>query len=108
MAVLELNESNFNNTIQNEKIVLVDFWASWCGPCKLIAPVLEEVESELNEDELIAKVNVDENPTLSKQYGIMSIPTLLLFKDGNVTDKMTGLPRGDAKGTIKNFIDKNK
>lgn len=106
MAILKLDESNFDQTINSGSVVLVDFWAAWCGPCKLIAPILEEVEGEVSGKAVVGKVNVDENESLSRKYGIMSIPSLFVFKDGKVIDKMVGLPR-DAKSAIINLIERN-
>ncbi len=107
MAVLHLDQSSFDQTVNSGNVVLVDFWASWCGPCRLIAPVLEQEEQEIKGKAVIAKVNVDENEELSRRYGIMSIPSLLVFKDGKVIDKMIGLPRGDAKTVIINLLNKH-
>ena len=89
--VLNLNDGNFDSEINKGAIpVLVDFWAPWCGPCRMIAPVLEELGSELNGKLKIAKVNVDENPELAGEFGIRSIPTLLVFKGGVVQQQMVG------------------
>ncbi len=81
MAIVNVKDAEFKDTIQ-EGVVLVDFWAPWCGPCKMIAPVLEELNGKLGDTVKIAKVNVDDNPETAGQYGVMSIPTLKLFKDG--------------------------
>jgi len=87
--ILELDDTNFGKTIENG-IVLVDFWAAWCGPCKVFTPVLEEVA---NEDTTITvtKVNVDDNSDLAGKYNVMSIPTLLFFKDGQLKDTSVGV-----------------
>jgi len=88
---IEINETNFDNEVlQSNQPVLVDFWADWCGPCKMIAPVLEEIAVELAGRVKVAKVDVDSNPTLAARYGIRSIPTLLYFEAGELRDKTIG------------------
>jgi len=87
---LEIKDANFEEVIATDKPVLVDFWAEWCGPCKMIGPVVEELASEYGEKAVIGKVNVDENPVTSAKFGIRSIPTLLVFKNGTIVDKQVG------------------
>jgi len=82
------NSETFNE-MTNKGLKLVDFWASWCGPCKMLAPVLDEIASETSEFEII-KVEVDENPELAAQYEVMSVPTLFIMKDGQIVDQMQG------------------
>ena len=85
-----LTEQNFKETIENsDKPVLVDFWASWCGPCQMLAPIIEELDAELT-DVLVAKVDVDQEQSLAMDYKVVSIPTLLLFKNGEVAERMIG------------------
>jgi len=94
---LNIDESTFDAEVkQAAGLVMVDFWAPWCGPCRLIAPVLEELASEHGEAVKITKVNVDENQILAGQYGIRSIPSLLFFKDGQVVDQVVGAQPKDA------------
>ncbi|WP_366924801.1 thioredoxin [Metallumcola ferriviriculae] len=94
--IKQLNDKNFNEEVKQGK-VLVDFWAPWCGPCKMMAPVLEEVSQEV-EQVTIAKVNVDENPTVAARFGVMSIPTLALLADGEEIDRIVGFV---DKATLK-------
>lgn len=87
---LELNDTNFDQAINGDKPVLVDFWAEWCGPCKMIGPVVEELAGDYEGKAVIAKLNVDENPQVTARFGVRSIPTLLVFKNGQVVDKQIG------------------
>jgi thioredoxin 1 len=99
--VKHITDADFQATVANG-VTLVDFWAPWCGPCKMIAPVLEEIAGELGGKAQFVKINVDDNPQVAGQYGIMSIPTLLLFKDGKKVDQKVGaLP----KPALKSFIE---
>ncbi|MBS4176109.1 thioredoxin [Lederbergia citrea] len=95
MAITHATDQNFAAET-GEGVVLVDFWAPWCGPCKMIAPVLEELDAELGEKAKIVKVDVDDNQETASQYGIMSIPTLVVFKDGEVVDKAVGFQPKEA------------
>jgi thioredoxin 1 len=91
-GTIEVNESNFDSEVmKSDKPVVVDFWAEWCGPCKMIAPVLDEIAKEKAGVVKVAKVNVDNNQSLSFKYNIRAIPSLLFFKNGQVRDQVTGM-----------------
>lgn len=91
MATVKIDNSNFeSDVLKASEPVVVDFWAEWCEPCKMIAPALEEISSEMAGQVKIAKVNIDENPELAAQYGVRSIPTLLMFKNGEIAANMVG------------------
>jgi len=92
-----LTKENFQKTVE-QGVSLVDFWAPWCGPCRMQEPIIEELAREIGDRATIAKLNVDDEPELASRYGVMSIPTLILFKDGQPVDKLVGL---QSKETLK-------
>ncbi|WP_017473349.1 thioredoxin [Amphibacillus jilinensis] len=95
MAIVNASDANFA-TETGSGLVLADFWAPWCGPCKMIGPVLEELSEEMNDKVKIVKLNVDDNQETASKFGVMSIPTLLLFKDGEVVDQVVGFQPKEA------------
>ena len=104
-TILKLIDAVFETqVIKSEKPILVDYWAEWCGPCKMMAPVLEEVAEDLSDKVLIGKLNVDENPQTPPKYGIRGIPTLMLFKNGEVVGTQVG---AISKSDLVSFIEDN-
>ncbi|HNE50155.1 MAG: thioredoxin [Chitinophagales bacterium] len=102
MAVEFTNDNFKEKVLDNNGVALVDFWAEWCGPCRLIGPVVEELSKEFDGKAVIGKLNVDDNREIAAQFGIMSIPTLLLFKNGQLVDKHVGVAsKSDLKKKIE-------
>ena len=103
MATKAVTDASFqDDVIGSDKPVLVDFWAEWCGPCKMIGPSLEELSDELGEQVTIAKINIDENPDAPGRYGVRGIPTMILFKDGSpAATKVGAAPKGAIKGWLE-------
>ena len=103
---LEFMDNNFENEVINsDKLVLVDFWADWCGPCKMLTPTLEQLSNEYSDKIVVGKVNVDDNQQLASQYGIMSIPTVMIFKGGKIVEQFIGVqPKGVYEGSIKKYL----
>lgn len=102
MATVKVDKNNFKaNVLDSSEPVVVDFWAEWCGPCKMIAPALEDIATELNGKVKVAKLNIDENPELAAQFGVRSIPTLMIFKAGEVADMKVGAA---PKTVLSNWI----
>jgi len=98
---IKLTDGNFHEELQSDVPVLVDFWAEWCGPCRALAPTLEKIAEEYDGKLKIGKLNVDENPALAGQYGVRSIPTMILFKDGKEVGKIIGaLPQNEIESAL--------
>ena len=103
MAIIATNTS-FDSLLEGEKLVIVDFWATWCGPCRMLSPLLDEVEGEMSDKVTVVKVNVDDADEIAMRYRIMSIPTLLFFKNGQIVDKTVGAM---PKSTLVDKINAN-
>jgi len=103
MTIIQVSDDTFDNDVlKNDKSVLVDFYADWCGPCKMVAPILEEISDEMKDKLIIAKHNIDDNPNVPTRYGVRGIPTMLLFKDGKLVDTKVG---AIPKKNIKEWLD---
>ncbi len=104
--VLQVSDGNFDSEVlQASQPVLVDFWASWCGPCKAIAPVIDALAEQYADQVRIAKLNVDENPATPGKYGVRGIPTLILFKDGQIVDQLVGVvPRQQLENLLQKVL----
>jgi thioredoxin 1 len=104
--IMTVDQDNFQkNVLDAQKPVLIDFWAPWCGPCRAVAPIVEELAKEYNGKAEFAKVNVDESPILASQYGVMSIPTIIVFKDGKPVEQVIGYkPKNELKKVIDNVL----
>ena len=100
---IELTDANFEEVVlKSDKPVLVDFWAEWCGPCRMVGPIVEELSKDFEGKAVVGKVNVDNNPNVSMQFGIRNIPTLLIFKGGKMVDKQVGaVPKSVLDGKLK-------
>ena len=97
----QVTDSNFDETLKNNKVALIDFWANWCGPCRALAPTIEELAKENSGKILIGKLDVDENPATAERFQVFSIPTMILFKDGKETERLVGLcPKSRIADTI--------
>jgi thioredoxin 1 len=103
-AVQAVTDNDFDNVLNGGKPVFVDFWAPWCGPCRLIGPIVEELAPSYQGKAVITKLNVDDNPNVAQRYGVTSIPTLMMFKDGKLVDRMVGAA---PKNALQQFIDRN-
>lgn len=105
-AIKNCNENDFENEVLKSNLpVIVDFWAEWCGPCKMLTPILEELSNEMKNEINVVKVNLDENQDLAMKYSIRSIPSLLLFKEGNLIDTKVGLlPKNEIVTWLKSKI----
>ena len=103
-AVQQVGDADFDQVLSGGKPVFVDFWAPWCGPCRLIGPIVEELAPGYEGKAVIAKMNVDDNPMVAQRYGVTSIPTLMMFKDGKLVDRMIGAA---PKNALQQFIDRN-
>lgn len=104
--IIELTDLNFEDEVlKSDKLVLVDFWAEWCAPCKMIAPIVEEIANEYADRLKVGKLNVDYNPKTAMKYGIMSIPTLLLFQNGRVIEQIVGaMPKKNLLAKLEKYL----
>jgi thioredoxin 1 len=105
IKILKLTDADFDAQVKGQPLLVVDFWAEWCGPCRMIAPVLEELATEYDGRLTVGKINVDENRNLTERFGIRSIPTLVFFRDGTKVDQVIGAhPKGTIKAKIEQLL----
>ena len=103
---VEVNDSNFEEVVlKSDKLVIIDFWAEWCGPCRMVAPIIEEISEEYDGKVLVAKVDVDTNPDISSKLGIRNIPTVMFFKNGEMVDKQVGaVPKSNFVSKLESLL----
>jgi thioredoxin 1 len=103
-SVQQIGDADFDNVLNGGKPVFVDFWAPWCGPCRIVGPIIEELAPSYDGKAVIAKLNVDDNPVVAQRFGVTSIPTMMMFKDGKLVDRIVGAA---PRGALQQFIDRN-
>src|ERR1044071_2152054 len=103
-SVQQINDADFEQILNGGKPVFVDFWAPWCGPCRIVGPIIEELAPSYEGKAVIGKLNVDDNPVVAQRFGVTSIPTMMMFKNGKLVDRMVGAA---PKGALQSFIDRN-
>ena len=103
-AIQHISDADFDQILNGGKPVFVDFWAPWCGPCRIVGPIIEELAPSYEGKAVIGKLNVDDNPVVAQRYGVTSIPTMMMFKDGKLVDRIVGPA---PKGALQQFIDRN-
>jgi thioredoxin len=102
---MELTDANFSDVVSSRPLVVVDFWAPWCGPCKVVSPILEQLASEMSTQATFGKLNVDDNPMTSQRFGIQGIPTIMVFKDGEPVDGLVGAaPKQMIEARIRPYV----
>jgi thioredoxin 1 len=103
---IELTDQNFDEVVlQSDKPVIVDFWAEWCGPCRMVGPIVEEIGKDFQDKALVGKLDVDSNPAITQKFGIRNIPTVLFFKDGEIADKQVGaVPKSNLVSKLEALL----